>query len=78
MPTTWLRSLGASSTPNQPTAVKSPNSSCVFATGSGTYTSSLCFVDFSSWNSYTGAYSRDVSRRGPAHVRRHHWHLATR
>jgi prepilin-type N-terminal cleavage/methylation domain-containing protein len=47
----------ASSTPSQPTAVTSPNSSCVFATGSGTYTSSLCFVDFSSWNKYTGAYS---------------------
>jgi prepilin-type N-terminal cleavage/methylation domain-containing protein len=55
-----------SSTPSQPTTVTAPNSSCVFATGSGTYTSSLCFVDFSSWNSYTGTSSAQCPGKGVA------------
>ncbi len=55
-----------SSTPSQPTTVTSPNSSCVFATGSGTYTSSLCFVDFSSWNSYNGVSSASCPGEGLA------------
>ena len=55
-----------SSTPSQPTTVTSPNSSCVFATGSGTYTSSLCFVDFSSWNSYNGVSSPSCPGAGLA------------
>jgi prepilin-type N-terminal cleavage/methylation domain-containing protein len=55
-----------SSTPSQPTTVTGPNSSCVFATGSGTYTSSLCFVDFSSWNSYTGTSSASCPGAGLA------------
>ena len=56
----------ASSTPSQPTTVGSSNSSCVFATGSGTYTSSLCFVDFSSWNSYNGVSSASCPGQGLA------------
>jgi prepilin-type N-terminal cleavage/methylation domain-containing protein len=55
-----------SSTPSQPTTVTTPNSNCVFATGSGTYTSSLCFVDFSSWNSYTGTSSPQCQGNGLA------------
>jgi prepilin-type N-terminal cleavage/methylation domain-containing protein len=55
-----------SSTPSQPTTVSPPNSSCVFATGSGTYTSSLCFVDFSSWNSYSGTSSSSCPGQGLA------------
>jgi hypothetical protein len=55
-----------SSTPSQPTTVTTPNSNCVFATGSGTYTSSLCFVDFSSWNSYTGTSSAQCPGKGLA------------
>jgi prepilin-type N-terminal cleavage/methylation domain-containing protein len=55
-----------SSTPSQPTTVTTPNSNCVFATGSGTYTSSLCFVDFSSWNSYTGTSSSQCQGNGLA------------
>jgi hypothetical protein len=55
-----------SSTPSQPTTVSPPNSSCVFAAGSGTYTSSLCFVDFSSWNSYSGTSSSSCPGAGLA------------
>jgi len=55
-----------SSTPSQPTTVTAPNSNCVFATGSGTYTSSLCFVDFSSWNSYSGTSSAQCPGAGLA------------
>jgi hypothetical protein len=43
------------STSVQPTTIATNNSNCVFATGSGTYTSSLCFVDLSAWNSYNGS-----------------------
>jgi prepilin-type N-terminal cleavage/methylation domain-containing protein len=38
--------------------VSSPNSNCVFATGSGTYTGSLCFVDMSAWNLLGGTTSK--------------------
>jgi prepilin-type N-terminal cleavage/methylation domain-containing protein len=54
------------STSVQPTNVASPNSSCVFATGSGTYTSSLCFVDLSAWNSYSGTSSASCPGAGLA------------
>jgi prepilin-type N-terminal cleavage/methylation domain-containing protein len=50
----------------QPTTVSTPNSSCVFATGSGTYTSSLCFVDLSAWNSYSGTSSPSCPGTGLA------------
>ncbi len=55
-----------SSTPSQPTTVSPPNSSCVFATGSGTYTGNLCFVDLSSWNSYNGTSSASCPGAGLA------------
>jgi hypothetical protein len=41
---------------NQSAAAGTPNSSCNFATpGTGTYVSSLCFVDFSPWATLTPA-----------------------
>lgn len=41
---------------NQSAATGTPNSSCNFATpGTGTYVSSLCFVDFSPWSTLTPA-----------------------
>ena len=52
------------STSIQPSTVSSPNSNCVFATGSGTYTSSLCFVDLSGWNSYSGTSSASCKAAG--------------
>jgi prepilin-type N-terminal cleavage/methylation domain-containing protein len=42
---------GASSPPSAQSTVSTPNSSCGFATpGTGTYASSLCFVDFSPYS----------------------------
>ena len=46
--------------------VQAPNSSCVFASGQGYYTSNLCFVNFSLWNSYTGTSSAACSQGGLA------------
>jgi len=54
------------STSYQPSTVSSPNSNCVFATGSGTYTTSLCFVDLSAWNSYSGTSSASCPGAGLA------------
>jgi prepilin-type N-terminal cleavage/methylation domain-containing protein len=51
---------------NQPTLVAQPNSSCVFASGKGYYTSNLCFVNFSLWNSYTGSSSAACTQGGLA------------
>ena len=40
----------------QPTVTASPNSGCGFATpGTGTYASTLCFVDFTDWGTQTAA-----------------------
>ena len=46
--------------------VQAPNSSCVFASGYGYYTSNLCFVNFSLWNSYTGTSSAACAQGGLA------------
>jgi prepilin-type N-terminal cleavage/methylation domain-containing protein len=54
------------STSVQPSTVTSQNSNCVFATGSGTYTTSLCFVDLSAWNSYSGTSSTACPGKGLA------------
>jgi prepilin-type N-terminal cleavage/methylation domain-containing protein len=51
---------------NQATQVAQPNSSCVFASGEGYYTSNLCFVNFSLWNSYSGTSSPACTQGGLA------------
>jgi prepilin-type N-terminal cleavage/methylation domain-containing protein len=56
-PFTVVAEPRASAPLNQGTLVTSPNSSCVYASGQGYYTGNLCFVNFSVWNSYTGATS---------------------
>ena len=45
---------GSSSSSSQQSTVATPSTSCGFATpGTGTYSSTLCFVDFTPWNSAT-------------------------
>jgi hypothetical protein len=55
-----------SATSSNSAVVASPNTSCVFATGSGTYTGSLCFVDLSAWNTYNGTSSSTCPGAGLA------------